>query len=96
MLNKTLALFVFLILASYEASAQSGNAFDSANCNASFLVDCSTSTDSDTTTSSAFTTGASAAPFGVLGNSPFEAAFMVVIGLTVVRTARKAVRQRKR
>lgn len=95
MRNKTLALFLLLALVSFEASAQSDKAVGSANCNASFLVDCDTSTESDTTVSSAFGASGSAAPFGALGNSPFEAAFMLVLGLTVIRTARKAIQQRR-
>ena len=93
MLNKTLALTVVLVLASFEASAQSNNAIDSANCNASFLVDCSGATETDSTESSAFSSGGSAAPFGALGNSPIEAAFFLVLGLTVIRTVRKKKRE---
>ena len=100
---RTTKTYIFLVLTLFAlpAAAQTDQAFNSANCNASFLVDCAstdtstdTSSDGTTTTSSAFTVGGSAAPAGQLGGSPVEIALLMLLGVGAVRAARKVAKSR--
>jgi len=91
---KKVVLSALLMMTAVQASAQTDQAYDTANCQASFLNSCAPTT--DTTTSSAFTSGGSAVPIGPLGNSPMETAFLVVLGLGILQTARRGIKKRKR